>query len=58
MLESIVAEAPDVVEVHVQLAIAYNRLKRTDDARRERAIVNRLNAEAQAKQRGDKVPIQ
>jgi len=57
MLESIVAEAPDVVEVHVQLAIAYNRLKRTDDARRERAIVDRLNAEAQAKQRDDKVPI-
>ena len=56
MLESIVKEAPDVVEVHVQLATAYNRLKRTDDARRERAIVDRLNAEAQAKQRGDKAP--
>ena len=56
MLESIVAEAPDVVEVHVQLATAYNRLKRTDDARRERAIIDRLNAEAQAKQRGDKAP--
>ena len=56
MLESIVNEAPDVVEVHVQLATAYNRLKRTDDARREREIVDRLNAEAQAKQRGDKGP--
>ena len=30
----------------------YNRLKRKDDAERERAIVDRLNAEAQAKQRG------
>jgi tetratricopeptide (TPR) repeat protein len=57
LLESIVAEAPDVVEVHVQLAIAYNRLKRTDDARRERAIVDRLNAEAHAKPRSDKAPI-
>ena len=33
MLETIVKEAPDAVEVHVQLATAYNRLKRTDDAR-------------------------
>ena len=45
-----------LVEVHVQLATAYNRLKRTDDAQRERAIIDRLNAEAQAKQRGDKAP--
>ena len=52
MLEAIVKEAPDLVEAHVQLATAYNRLKRKDDAERERAIVNRLNVEAQAKQRG------
>ena len=58
MLESIVKEAPDVVEVHVQLATAYNRLKRKDDAERERAIVDRLNAEAQAKQRGGTAPIE
>jgi tetratricopeptide (TPR) repeat protein len=58
ILESIVKEAPDAVDVHVQLATAYNRLKRTDDARRERAIIDRLNAEAQAKQRIDKAPIQ
>lgn len=56
MLESIVREAPDVVEVHVQLAAAYNRLKRKADAERERAIVDRLNAEAQAKQRGGSGP--
>ena len=43
-------EAPDAVDAHVQLATAYNRLKRKDDAERERAIVDRLNAEAQAKQ--------
>jgi tetratricopeptide (TPR) repeat protein len=53
MLEAIVRDAPDLIEVHVQLATAYNRLKRKDDADRERAIVDRLNAEAQAKQRGD-----
>ena len=46
--------APDAVEVHVQLATAYNRLKRKEDAERERAIVDRLNAEAAAKQKGDK----
>lgn len=52
LLEAIAKEAPDVVEVHVQLATAYNRLKRREDAQREREIVDRLNAEAQAKQRG------
>jgi tetratricopeptide (TPR) repeat protein len=52
MLEAIVKDAPDVVEVHVQLATAYNRLGRKDDAEREKAIVDRLNAEAQAKQKG------
>jgi tetratricopeptide (TPR) repeat protein len=56
MLESIVAEAPDLVEAHVQLATAYNRLKRKDDAQREREIVDRLNAAAQAKQRGGTSP--
>ena len=35
-----------------ELATAYNRLKRTEDAEREKAIVDRLNAEAQAKQKG------
>jgi tetratricopeptide (TPR) repeat protein len=52
LLEALEAEAPDLVEVHVQLATAYNRLKRKDDAQREREIVDRLNAEAQGKQRG------
>ena len=46
MLEALAKEAPDLVEVHVQLATAYNRLERKDDAQRERAIVDRLNAEA------------
>jgi tetratricopeptide (TPR) repeat protein len=54
LLEAIVAEAPNLVDVHVQLATAYNRLKRTDDAERQRVIIDRLNAEAQAKQPGAK----
>jgi tetratricopeptide (TPR) repeat protein len=54
MFEQIVKEAPDLVDAHVQLATAYNRLKRKEDADRERAIIDRLTAEAQAKQRGGK----
>jgi hypothetical protein len=46
----VIADAPDSVDAHVQLATAYNRLKRKDDADRERAIVDRLNREIQAKQ--------
>ena len=52
LLEAVVKEAPDLVDAHVQLATAYNRLKRTEDASREKAIVDRLNAEAAAKQKG------
>jgi len=52
MFEAIVREAPDLVEVHVQLATGYNRLKRKDDAARERAIVDQLNKAAQAKPPG------
>jgi tetratricopeptide (TPR) repeat protein len=54
MLEAIVSEAPDLIEAHVQLATAYNRLKRPADAERERDIADRLTAEAQAKQPGAK----
>jgi len=56
MLESIVAEAPDLIDAHVQLATAYNRLKRREEAERERQIIDRLNAEVQAKQRGAEAP--
>jgi len=52
MLEAIVKDAPDLVEAHVQLATGYNRLNRKDDAERERAIVDRLNKEAQGKSPG------
>ena len=52
ILEAIVKDAPDLLEAHVQLATGYNRLKRKDDAAREQAIIERLNAQLQAKQRG------
>jgi len=52
ILEDLEKDAPDLVEIHVQLATAYNRLKRPEDAERQRAIVDRLNAEAAAKQKG------
>jgi tetratricopeptide (TPR) repeat protein len=54
MLEAIVKDAPDLVDAHVQLATAYTRLKRKQDADREREIINRLNAEGQAKISGGK----
>lgn len=51
-LEKLVKDAPDFVEAHVMLAMVYYRLKRKADGDREQAIVNRLNAERQAKQPG------
>jgi tetratricopeptide (TPR) repeat protein len=56
IFEAMIKEAPDFIAAHVQLATAYNRLKRPDDARRHREIVDRLNAAAQAKQRGGTAP--
>lgn len=50
ILEAIVKDSPNSVDAHVQLATAYNRLKRKEDAAREREIVDRLNLEIQAKQ--------
>jgi len=49
-LELIVKEAPGFTSAHVTLATVYYRLKRKADGDRERAIVQKLNAEAQAKQ--------
>jgi tetratricopeptide (TPR) repeat protein len=53
-LESLVKDAPDFVEAHVMLATVYYRLKRKADGDRHQAIVNKLNAERQAKQPGAK----
>jgi tetratricopeptide (TPR) repeat protein len=54
-LESLVAESPNFTEAHVSLATAYYREKRKVDGDRERAIVERLNTERQAKEKGAQV---
>jgi tetratricopeptide (TPR) repeat protein len=51
-LEALVKQHPDFVEAHVMLATTYYRLKRKEDGDRERLVVDRLNAEKQAKERG------
>jgi tetratricopeptide (TPR) repeat protein len=50
MLEEVARAAPDFVEGHITLATAYYRQKRKVDGDRERAIVDRLNAENQARE--------
>jgi tetratricopeptide (TPR) repeat protein len=52
LLEALVGESPTFVEAHVSLATAYYRLKRKEDGDRQREIVAKLNAEAQARQPG------
>jgi len=49
-LEDLVKLSPDFTEAHVSLAAVYYRLKRKEDGDRERALVRRLTAEAQARQ--------
>jgi hypothetical protein len=56
LLEPVVQEAPNFIDGHVLLATTYYRLKRKEDAERERAIVARLTAETQAKQPGAQSP--
>jgi tetratricopeptide (TPR) repeat protein len=56
LLEAIVKEAPTFLEAHVTLATVYYRLKRRADGDRERAIVDALNKEIQAKQPGAVAP--
>ncbi|HTV00742.1 MAG TPA: tetratricopeptide repeat protein [Luteitalea sp.] len=52
VLETIVADAPTFTEAYVLLATVYYRLQRRDDGDRMRAVIEKLNAEAQAKQPG------
>lgn len=52
MLEGLTREWPQFTEAHVSLSLVYFHLKRPEDGRRERAIVDKLTAEAQAKQPG------
>jgi tetratricopeptide (TPR) repeat protein len=56
MLEAIVKEAPTFLEAHVSLATAYYRLKRREDGDRERAIIEELTSQIQAKQPRPKIP--
>lgn len=53
-LESLVKQTPQFTEAHVSLSMVYFRLKRPEDGKRERDIVQKLTAEAQAKQPGAK----
>jgi tetratricopeptide (TPR) repeat protein len=53
-LEGLVKESPQFTEAHVSLSIAYYRLKRPIEGKKERDIVVKLTAEAQAKQPGVK----
>jgi Tfp pilus assembly protein PilF len=52
ILEGLVKESPQFIEAHVTLALVYYRLKRPEDSKREREIVQKLTAEIQAKQPG------
>ena len=54
LLEAVVKEAPTFVDGHVLLATTYYRLKRKEDGDRERALIDKLTAENQAKQPGAK----
>ncbi len=54
MLEALVKESPQFLEAHVSLAQVYYRLKRPEDGKRERDIVQKLTAEIQARQPGVK----
>jgi tetratricopeptide (TPR) repeat protein len=52
MLEQLLRESPQFLEAHVSLAQVYYRLKRPEDGKRERELVQKLTAEIQAKQPG------
>lgn len=54
MLESLVRQWPDFIEAHVSLTLVYYRLKRPEDSKRERGIVQKLTAAVQAQQPGVK----
>jgi tetratricopeptide (TPR) repeat protein len=52
LLEAVTKEFPDFTEARVLLASVYYRLNRKAEGDRERAIVQKLNAEQQAKEPG------
>jgi tetratricopeptide (TPR) repeat protein len=55
-LEGVVKEHPDFVEARVLLASVYYRLDRKADGDREKALIQKANAEEQAKQPTDNKP--
>ena len=57
LLEDVVKEYPDFVEARVLLASVYFRLNRKEDGQRQRAIIEKLNAEQQNKQPGAQTRI-
>jgi tetratricopeptide (TPR) repeat protein len=56
LLEYVVKEHPDFIENRVLLASVYYRLNRKQDGDQQRAIVDKLNSEQQAKQPGSQEP--
>ena len=48
-LEGVIKDNPDWLEPHVELASLYYKLHRPEDGAKERAVVDRLTAEQQAK---------
>jgi tetratricopeptide (TPR) repeat protein len=52
LLEGLIKQSPQFTEAHVSLALVYYKLKRPEDSKREREIVLKLTAAAQAKQPG------
>jgi tetratricopeptide (TPR) repeat protein len=52
LLEGLVQQSPQFTEAHVSLALVYYKLKRPEDSKREREMVLKLTAAAQAKQPG------
>ena len=52
LLEGVAKEYPDFIEARALLASVYYRLNRKEDGDREQAVVQKLNAEQQAKQPG------
>ncbi len=58
LLEGVVKEYPDFIEARVLIASVYYRLNRKEDADREKAIIQKLNAEQQAKQPGSQTGSQ
>jgi tetratricopeptide (TPR) repeat protein len=54
LLESVTQEHPEFIEAHVLLAAVYYRLNRNADGKREEGIIQKLNADQQAKEPGAK----